>query len=131
MLKASQIIVSLLVPAALSASVPVIARDIVVSAHPTFRDFEFDYSGQNRINIAKASFGARIPVGTPTATARETMRMAGAHCDAAADNGQTKCSFGSFEAIEDHLHDVVWTIGLDSQNGQVARIDVTRESLGS
>ena len=131
MFKTSQIIASLLGPAALFASVPVVARDIVVTAHPTFRDLEFDYSGQDRIDIAKASFRARIPAGTPTATAQETMRTAGAHCGVAADNGQTKCSFGSFEGVEDHLHDVVWTIGLDSQNGQVAHVDVTRESLGS
>jgi hypothetical protein len=131
MFKARKIIFSLVIPAALFASVPVLARDIVVKAYPTFRDLEFELSGQNRVDVARASIRSRIPVGTPTTTARTVIRSAGAHCGALYEDGRTKCRFSSFEAVEDHLHDVVWTVGLDSQNGLVSHVDVARESIGS
>ena len=127
----NRFIATLAITVALIPFTPVIAQDIIVTAYPTFRDLEFDYNGQDRVGIAKASLRNRIPVGTPTETARARMRTAGAHCGAASNDGQTKCSFSSFESVEDHLHDVVWTIGLSSQHSQVMRIDVTRESLGS
>ena len=80
MFKFPRIMTTIFVGTAIVGSVPVVAQDIIVTAHPTFRDLEFEYSGQDRIEVAKAAFKATIPVGTPTDIARHTIKAAGANC---------------------------------------------------
>jgi hypothetical protein len=105
--------------------------EIVVVGHPTFRDLEFNYDSADRVSAARSSLAALIPVGTDTGTARAIVRKEGAHCRDQVNDGETRCTFGSFDSIEDHLQEIVWTVKLNSQAGKVADLAVTRESFGS
>ncbi|WP_156428168.1 hypothetical protein [Novosphingobium sp. FSW06-99] len=110
---------------------PAVAADIVVNGHTTFSDIEYTNDAGDRVPAMRASLNAQIPVGTPISAARTIVRRMGAHCGEAASDGQTKCTYNSFESIEDHLHDVAWTVRLNSQQGKVFGLDVARESIGS
>ncbi|WP_022692220.1 hypothetical protein [Sphingomonas oryzagri] len=105
--------------------------DIVVVGHPTFRDLEFDYSGADRVAAARSSLDALIPAGTDTAMARAIVRKEGAHCRDAVNDGETRCTFGSFDGVDDHLQDIVWTVKLNSQAGKISDLSVARETFGS
>jgi hypothetical protein len=113
------------------AVAPSSAQDIVVTGHPSFRDIEFKYDVDQREKIAKSILDASISMGTETTTARQLVREEGGLCAKAATDGRTRCTFSMFEAVEDHLHDVVWTIQLNSQEGRIVDLAVARESLGS
>ena len=131
MLKNFKTIAALILATTGVAAVPATAQDIVVKAHRTFRDFEYAYNGNEAVDGANAALNARIPAGMATSAARAIVRKAGANCDDAVDNGQTRCTFTGFEAVDDQLHDVIWTVRLNSQDGRIAGLNVARESIGS
>lgn len=131
MLKSAGNLASLILAGTMLALAPVTAQSLAVKAHPTFRDLEYGDSVSGRLESARTLLNARIPVGTDISVARAIVSNEGARCGAAVENGQTRCTFSGFDGIEDHLHDIVWTIDLNSQNGRVADLDVTRASVGS
>lgn len=126
-----KILASLALTGALMASAPAAARDARAMVHRTFRDLEYGYSGSERLDVARTLLSQEIPAGTDISTAREAVRRAGAHCGAAIAGGQTRCTFATFDGVDDHLHDVVWTVRLDSRNGRIVGLDVARDSIGS
>lgn len=131
MLKSFKPLASLILASALFTHTPAFAQDIVVKAHATFRDLEYDYDDSDRVERAKAWLKASIPEGLEVFAARAIVRDQGAHCGAAVQDGQTRCVFSSLESVEDHLHDVVWTVQLNSRHGRIASVDVSRSSIGS
>ena len=113
------------------AIVPAQADDIIVQGHTNFRDLEYAYSGQDRIETARAMLNAAIPIGTDDTAAIAILRQDGARCGKANAEEQIRCTVNSTEAAEDFLHDVAWTIRLDSHDGRVAHLHIKRESIGA
>ncbi|UAK23770.1 hypothetical protein [Sphingomonas nostoxanthinifaciens] len=118
------------VAAALMTS-PSLAGDIVVTGQAqTFGDLEFGYSGTDRIDAARSGLAASIPAGSSVASARALLVRAGARCKDAAPS-QMRCTSNKFEAVEDMLHDVSWTVAVNHDGDAVTRVAVDRASIGS
>jgi hypothetical protein len=117
--------------AVLGAAAPALAQPIVVSGHPvTFQGLEYGYSGQDRIAEANAYFHDAIPAGSSASDARALLTKAGAHC-ADRNGAQLRCTANSFEAVDDMLHDVSWTVKIDRDGDAVTGLSVDRASIGS
>jgi hypothetical protein len=97
----------------------------------TFRDLEFTWSGDERVDVARRTFAAELPTGTPIAQAEAVLRRADARCHTPRRPDQVTCTFSSQEAVEDHLHDVMWTVVLHNRDGKVAGLSIDRTSVGS
>lgn len=131
MFKGTPYLASMVLAGSMLALAPAAAQDVVVRAHSTFRDLEYGYQGQERLDRASAALSARIPAGTPISAARATVTDEGAHCGAATDDGQTRCIFTGFAADNEHLHDIVWTVRLNSRGGRIVDFNVARKSVGA
>jgi hypothetical protein len=115
----------------MGALAPVHANPIVVTGHPiTFRGLEFDYSGEQRIDVAEAALHSAIPVGSKVIDARSALTHAGAICHDRRPEEMT-CVSNGFDVVENILHDVSWTIEVDHQGGSVTNLAIDRESIGS
>lgn len=117
--------------AVFGAAAPAVAQPIVVSGHPlTFQGLEYGYSGQDRIDQANAYFHTAIPAGTSVADARTILKKAGARCADRA-GAPLLCTVNSFEAVDDMLHDVRWTVNVDRDGDAVTGLSLARTSIGS
>lgn len=97
----------------------------------TFRDIEFDTPRDRREAVGQSILAEAIPLGSPVKTARDVLRDRGAHCRAISADGVLHCTFGAFDAIENHLQDVTWDIRVGSDAGAVTSLTVHRDSRGS
>ena len=123
-------IVLAMMAVALVAS-PALAAPIVVSAPvKSFRSLEFDYQGQTLIDAARRRLAAALPVGTSLEQARAVLHSAGAACDRGGAEPM-HCTANQLEAVEDTLHDVVWTVDVSHADDRVTGISVARRSIGS
>jgi hypothetical protein len=119
--------VSLTLPMPLLAVQP---ANIVVSARANIRDIEYSYAGQERMQKARSMLTSMFPAGSSVATATKELSQSGAHCRPD-HQGLMSCTFSGFEGVDDHLHDVVWTVRLNAQGGKISDLNVTRDSIGS
>lgn len=102
--------------------------------HPhaiTFRDIEFDYPKDERLDAAKSQFGAELPVGTPIAQAQAVLHHAGARCRLAKVGDGFVCTFSMQDAPDNHLHDIIWTVRLGQTAGRLTALTFDRASYGS
>ncbi|WP_068081055.1 hypothetical protein [Novosphingobium rosa] len=121
----------LLAAALLGVSAPAMASPIVVSAQPlSFRGLEFNHAGQERVDYARAALHAAIPQGSALSNARALLTHAGARCTQHQADRMT-CVANSFEAVDEMLHDVSWTIHVSHDGDAVTALSVERQSIGS
>lgn len=117
--------------AATLATAPTLARDIVVKGQgATFNDLEYSYSGSDRLDAARTELSREVPVGSDVAGARAILKQAGARC-ADVSVARLRCTSNHFEAVENVLHDVAWTISVDHSGNSVTGLSVERASIGS
>jgi hypothetical protein len=117
--------------AVLGATGPAHAQPIVVSGHPvTFQGLEYGYSGQDRIDQANSYFRSAIPAGSSVTDARILLTKAGARCSDR-PGAALRCTANSFEAVDDMLHDVSWTVRVDRDGNAVTGLSIGRSSIGS
>ena len=112
--------------AVMAALLPVAAM-----AHDlTFRDLEYTYAGDERVDVARRTFAAELPAGTPIDQATAVLRRADARCHVAREGDAVKCTFASQESVDDFVHDVMWTVVLRNQDGKLAGMSIDRSSVG-
>lgn len=117
--------------AAVLLSAPALADGIVVSARaPSFRNLEYDYDGADRVLAARTALGQAIPMGSSIVGARAVLKQAGARCRDR-QPGRMTCASNQFEAVENVLHDVAWTIAVDHDGDTVTGLTIDRTSIGS
>jgi hypothetical protein len=117
--------------AMIGVSAPIFAAPLIVlGRNTTFRGFEHELSGRDRIAAANSYFRAVIPVGSAVVNARALLKRAGAWCSDR-DPAQLRCTANSSEAVEDMLHDVSWTVNVEHMDAKVTHVAVDRSSIGS
>jgi hypothetical protein len=97
----------------------------------TFRDLEFTRSGDERVDVARRTFAAELPTGTPIDQAEAVLRRADARCHTPRAAGDVTCTFSSQEAVDDFMHDVMWTVVLHTQAGKLTGLSIDRTSVGA
>lgn len=101
------------------------------SRRTTLRDVEFEYPRDERLGVGQTLIEHVIPAGMPIAAARLALRTMGLRCRNGKSDALVKCTYSTFDEIEEHLQDVAWDVRLRSDHGVVREIQVERSDYGS
>ncbi len=101
------------------------------SALPSFRDLEYRADASDVLQTARTRLSARIPSGTTVADAESILHKAGARCRPSQQPAIVRCRYEQFEATEERLRDVSWTIDLAIDGDTVSALSVNRSSTDS
>lgn len=93
-----------------------------------FRDLEYRYDDDQVLPVAQSELAARYPVGSSAAEAVRGITRAGGRCSP--DDGTTRCTYVSFEAKDDALVEVDWTVRTEGDATGALRTLTVDRSLG-
>ena len=94
----------------------------------TFNHIEYERDGSDAAEVGKTVIARAVPAGMTASQAATLLHKAGARCKAGV--AAVRCTHYSFEAVENVLHDVVWTVDIGTANGIVASTTARRASIG-
>jgi hypothetical protein len=95
----------------------------------TFNDIEYERDGSDAADVGKTVIARDIPTGMAALQATKLLHEAGARCEGG--TAAVRCTHNSFEAVDDLLQDVVWTVDMGTANGFVTSAIARRASIGS
>lgn len=95
----------------------------------SFANLEYRTDDDQALAVARSDLASRYPIGSSAADAARGLAAGGARCKTAAD--AIRCDYASFEAHEDALVEVDWTVRLDTDSsGALHGLAVNRSTWG-